>query len=526
MSHSLPQPRQKKSVPRLDLSVSSLGPSGQYSSASTTTAAAAVPVSMGQHPASSLQADLSRPPLAASSTHSSRDNLSLYSSANASMEDLAQQSGQLAQDATTDRPTARRARPKPINMLQVSMVKQQVSIENNNSQQQQQQVQDQPLSVNNGNTSTSMDVDSGVIADPLASIHDFKLDLQEEQMETLEELGMGAGGTVFRVRHRASGLVMAKKMIHLLDAKISREILKELQILNKCNSVDIVSLYGAYQFQGQICICMEYMDVGSLEKIANIAGSRIAEEYLIKISVSVLKGLVYLFEKHRIIHRDIKPSNILVNSRGHVKICDFGVSGFLENTLANTFVGTGAYMSPERIQGGRYSVQCDVWSLGLTLLELGLGRYPFHQPGVDAAEQQLSIFELLTHIINETLPQLPKEQYSDLFRQFLNLCLCKNPKDRPTPSWLLNNHPIIAHSEKLKVDMVAWACRFTENQLNPKQMQRWSITREHKRQSWLNVMEKRRSGIVRNLDSGIASGNMRSDKLPDIPGSPPVTRRR
>jgi serine/threonine protein kinase len=86
------------------------------------------------------------------------------------------------------------------------------------------------------------------------------------------------------------------------------------------------------------------MDVGSLEKIVNIAG-KIQESILIKISVSVLRGLVYLFENHRIIHRDIKPSNILINSQGKIKICDFGVSGQLTDTLANTFVGTGAYMS-------------------------------------------------------------------------------------------------------------------------------------------------------------------------------------
>ncbi len=92
------------------------------------------------------------------------------------------------------------------------------------------------------------------------------------------------------------------------------------------------------------------MDVGSLEKIVNISG-KIQENYLVKISVSVLRGLVYLFESHRIIHRDIKPSNILVNSQGKVKICDFGVSGTLENTLANTFVGTGAYMSVCIISG-------------------------------------------------------------------------------------------------------------------------------------------------------------------------------
>jgi serine/threonine protein kinase len=71
----------------------------------------------------------------------------------------------------------------------------------------------------------------------------------------------------------------------------------------------------------------------------------------------VLRGLAYLREKHQIIHRDVKPSNILVNSQGEIKICDFGVSGQLIDSMANTFVGTRSYMSPERLQVSYYLVQ-------------------------------------------------------------------------------------------------------------------------------------------------------------------------
>jgi serine/threonine protein kinase len=155
---------------------------------------------------------------------------------------------------------------------------------------------------------------------------------------------MGNGGTVFKVLHKGTNTVMAKKVIHQLTVKEGREIIRELQVLKKCNSPYIVSFYGAYQNDGEICICMEYMDVGSLEKIHKIAG-KLPENILTLIIISVLRGLVYLYQQHKIIHRDIKPSNILVNSKGKIKICDFGVSGQLENSIANTFVGTGAYMS-------------------------------------------------------------------------------------------------------------------------------------------------------------------------------------
>ena len=76
----------------------------------------------------------------------------------------------------------------------------------------------------------------------------------------------------------------------------------------------------------------------------------------------------------------MKPSNVLVSSRGETKLCDFGVSGQLIDSMANTFVGTRSYMSPERLQGTHYSVQSDIWSMGLSLVELAIGKYPIPPP--------------------------------------------------------------------------------------------------------------------------------------------------
>lgn len=101
---------------------------------------------------------------------------------------------------------------------------------------------------------------------------------------------------------------------------------------------------------------------------------RIPEEILGKVSIAVLRGLAYLREKHQIMHRDVKPSNI--RQPEEIKLCDFGVSGQLIDSMANSFVGTRSYMSPERLQGTHYSVQSDIWSMGLSLVELSIGRYP------------------------------------------------------------------------------------------------------------------------------------------------------
>jgi hypothetical protein len=86
-----------------------------------------------------------------------------------------------------------------------------------------------------------------------------QFNLQEEDLDTLEELGMGSGGTVFRVMHRSTGTVMAKKIIHQMDVQLSAEIVRELQILNKCQSPHIISFFGAYQNHGEVCICMEFV---------------------------------------------------------------------------------------------------------------------------------------------------------------------------------------------------------------------------------------------------------------------------
>lgn len=161
----------------------------------------------------------------------------------------------------------------------------------------------------------------------------------------LGELGTGNGGVVLKVRHKSSNLIMALKLIHLeVKPAIKKQIIRELKVLHECNFAHIVGFYGAFYSEGEISICMEYMDAGSLDLILKKAG-RIPEDILGTITTAVLKGLSYLRDKHAIMHRDVKPSNILVNSSGEIKICDFGVSGQLIDSMANSFVGTRSYMS-------------------------------------------------------------------------------------------------------------------------------------------------------------------------------------
>ncbi|KAH6560437.1 hypothetical protein BASA50_009671 [Batrachochytrium salamandrivorans] len=294
---------------------------------------------------------------------------------------------------------------------------------------------------------------SSVLAPQLADLSipkNLQLDLKSEDIHILQELGSGSGGTVSKVLHKPSNTTMARKIIHV-EAKnsVRRQILRELQILHKCNSPYIVSFYGAFLNEGDISICMEFMNCGSLDNIYKKTGP-VSEDVTGKIAHAVLSGLVYLYDEHRIIHRDVKPSNILLDSLGRIKIADFGVSGQLINSVANTFVGTSAYMSPERIQGGKYSVQSDVWSLGMTLMELVLGKFPFPPDG-----KPLSVFELLEYIVHEPVPTLPAGQFSSEFGVFIARSLIKDPATRPTPSELLVD-PYCASIASKDVDLAGF----------------------------------------------------------------------
>ncbi|KAJ8277280.1 hypothetical protein GJAV_G00073490 [Gymnothorax javanicus] len=318
-------------------------------------------------------------------------------------------------------------------------------------------------------------------------------ELKDEDFHHICELGAGNGGVVNKVRHKPSGLIMARKLIHLeIKPAIRNQIIRELQVLHECNSPYIVGFYGAFYSDGEISICMEHMDGGSLDQVLKEA-RRVPEEILGKVSIAVLRGLVYLREKHQIMHRDVKPSNILVNSRGEIRLCDFGVSGQLIDSMANSFVGTRSYMSPERLQGTHYSVQSDVWSMGLSLVEMAIGRYPipppdpreleaiFGRPVLDQGETHstssrprvpgrpvsghgmdsrpaMAIFELLDYIVNEPPPRLPHAVFTSDFQDFVTKCLIKNPAERADLKMLMN-HTFIKRSEVEEVDFAGWLCR-------------------------------------------------------------------
>ena len=191
---------------------------------------------------------------------------------------------------------------------------------------------------------------------------------------------------------------------------------------------------------------MEYMDLGSLDTLLK-KNTTLSEATLAHVSRQVLNGLHYL-HSHKIIHRDIKPSNLLVNKNMEVKIADFGVSKIMCRTLdaCNSYVGTCAYMSPERFDpetyGGNYNGYAgDIWSLGLTLLELYLGHFPFLPRG-----QRPDWATLMFAICFGEPPTLP-EDASEEFRSFVQSCLQKESSKRWTAAQLLT-HPFVCKESR------------------------------------------------------------------------------
>ncbi|CEP60110.1 mitogen-activated protein kinase kinase MKK1 LALA0_S01e03268g [Lachancea lanzarotensis] len=290
----------------------------------------------------------------------------------------------------------------------------------------------------------------------------------KDDIITMGVLGEGAGGSVTKCRLKSGSKVFALKTITTVncDPETQKQVFRELQFNRSCNSEYIVRYYGMFtaSTSSAIYIAMEYMGGRSLDAIYKHLlqrGGRIGEKIIGKIAESVLKGLSYLQER-KIIHRDIKPQNILLNDVGQVKLCDFGVSGEAVNSLATTFTGTSFYMAPERIQGQPYSVTSDVWSLGLTLLEVAQAKFPFDSGKMAA---NMPPIELLMMILTFTpeLRDAPELNivWSKSFKSFIQYCLNKEPKDRPSPRQMLQ-HPWIVGQMKKSCNMHKFVLRCWE----------------------------------------------------------------
>ncbi|XP_023676174.1 dual specificity mitogen-activated protein kinase kinase 6 isoform X4 [Paramormyrops kingsleyae] len=274
-------------------------------------------------------------------------------------------------------------------------------------------------------------------------------EVKADDLEQISELGRGAYGVVDKMRHVPSGQIMAVKRIRAtVNTQEQKRLLMDLDIsMRTVDCFYTVTFYGALFREGDVWICMELLDT-SLDKFyKQVIEKRmtIPEDILGKMAVSIVKALEHLHSNLSVIHRDVKPSNVLINAQGQVKMCDFGISGYLVDSVAKTMdAGCKPYMAPERInpetnQKG-YNVKSDIWSLGITMIELAILRFPYDSWGTP--------FQQLKQVVEEPSPQLPADRFSPEFVAFTSQCLKKNAVERPTYTELMQHPFFLLHDSK------------------------------------------------------------------------------
>ncbi|KXS16016.1 Pkinase-domain-containing protein [Gonapodya prolifera JEL478] len=232
---------------------------------------------------------------------------------------------------------------------------------------------------------------------------------------------------------KSSGELVAVKVLNLdVDNAFDEEIAdtqKEIRMLSLiCGDSPFCTKYHeSIVVDMKLWIVMEYCGVGS---VRDVLKSGVLEEKHIAIIVrQVLQALVYLHNRCNIIHRDIKSANILLSNDNGVKLCDFGVAGQITMTSLrrNSFVGSPHWMAPEVIQRASYDFKADIWSLGITIIEMALGNPPHSNQ-----DPRRAIF-----LIPRTKPPRLDGRYSASMKEFLALCLREEPTERPTAEELL-----------------------------------------------------------------------------------------
>ncbi|TSZ26375.1 Dual specificity mitogen-activated protein kinase kinase 6 [Bagarius yarrelli] len=263
------------------------------------------------------------------------------------------------------------------------------------------------------------------------TIGEKNFEVKADDLEPIGELGRGAYGVVDKMKHVPSGIIMAVKRIRAtVNSQEQKRLLMDLDIsMRTVDCFFTVTFYGALFREGDVWICMELMDT-SLDKFykqVQEKGMTIPETTSWgKTAVSIVKALEHLHSKLSVIHRDVKPSNVLINMQGQVKMCDFGISGYLVDSVAKTMdAGCKPYMA----------------------IELAILRFPYDSWGTP--------FQQLKQVVEEPSPQLPADRFSPEFVDFTTQCLKKNSKERPNYTELMQ-HPFFTYHDSKETDVASF----------------------------------------------------------------------
>ncbi|XP_067911286.1 serine/threonine-protein kinase TAO3 isoform X2 [Heterodontus francisci] len=288
----------------------------------------------------------------------------------------------------------------------------------------------------------------GAVRDPELSELFFKED-PEELFVDLHEIGHGSFGAVYFARNARSSEVVAVKKMSYSGKQVTekwQDIIKEVKFLRQLKHPNTIEYKGCYLKEHTAWMVMEYC-LGSTSDLLEVHKKPLQEVEIAAITHGALQGLAYL-HSHNLIHRDIKAGNILLTEPGQVKLADFGSASIV--SPANSFVGTPYWMAPEVILAmdeGQYDGKVDVWSLGITSIELAERKPPLFN---------MNAMSALYHIAQNESPTLQSNEWSHLFRNFVDYCLQKIPQDRPTSLELLR-HDFVRRERPQRVlcDLIA-----------------------------------------------------------------------
>ncbi|KAM6557775.1 hypothetical protein CsatB_004794 [Cannabis sativa] len=270
---------------------------------------------------------------------------------------------------------------------------------------------------------------------------------KREDYQLLEEVGYGASATVFRAIYIPLNEVVAVKCLDLDRCNSNLDdIRREAQTMSLIDHPNVVTAFCSFVVDRNLWVVMPFMAEGSCLHLMKIAYPDGFEEAAIgSILKETLKALDYLHRQGHI-HRDVKAGNILLDTNGIVKLADFGVSACMfdagdRQRSRNTFVGTPCWMAPEVLQPGNgYNFKADIWSLGITALELAHGHAPF---------SKYPPMKVLLMTIQNAPPGLDYDRdkkFSKSFKEMVAMCLVKDQTKRPTAEKLLK-HSFFKHAK-------------------------------------------------------------------------------
>ncbi|XP_054466333.1 serine/threonine-protein kinase TAO3 [Anoplopoma fimbria] len=271
----------------------------------------------------------------------------------------------------------------------------------------------------------------GVPKDPELADLFFKDD-PEDVFCDLHEIGHGSFGAVYFARNSYSNEVVAIKKMSYNGKQTTekwQDIIKEVKFLGQLRHPNTIEYKGCYLKDNTAWLVMEYC-LGSASDLLEVHKKPLQELEIAAITHGALLGLAYL-HSHNMIHRDVKAGNILLTELGQVKLADFGSASIA--SPANSFVGTPYWMAPEVILAmdeGQYEGKVDIWSLGITCIELAERKPPLFN---------MNAMSALYHIAQNDSPTLQSNEWSDPFRSFVDYCLLKIPQDRPSSGELLRH---------------------------------------------------------------------------------------